>query len=79
MKQATDNPDFGFDPHEFNSDPVDKAYRDALGDGLERVLDAGAEALADIVKALNDMSVTTSSGEPWTEESLTAELNRLGQ
>jgi hypothetical protein len=79
MKQATDNREFGFDPREFNTDPVEKAYRDALGDGLERVLDGGAETLADIVEALNESSVTTQNGEPWTEETLTAELNRLAQ
>jgi hypothetical protein len=79
MKQATDNRDFGFDPREFNADPVEKVYRDALGDGLEHVLGAGAETIADIVRALNDIGVTTPNGEPWTEESLAIELNRLGQ
>lgn len=79
MKVATENRDFGFDPREFNIDPVEIAYRDALGDGLEKVLDAGAETLADIVKALNSISVTTRDGALWTEEALTAELNRLAQ
>lgn len=79
MTQAMDNRDLGFDPREFNNDPVEKAYRDALGDGLELVLERGADTLADIVKALNDASVTTMSGAPWVEDSLEAELGRLGR
>ena len=79
MKLATDNRDFGFDPREFNTDPIEKAFRDALGDGLEKVLGAGAESMADIVTALNAASVTTRAGLPWTEETLTEELNRLAQ
>ena len=79
MSQATDNRGLGFDPREFNEDPVEKAYRDALGDGLERVLDSGADTLGAIVTGLNAASVTTKSGGLWTEDSLAAELNRLGR
>jgi hypothetical protein len=79
MTQATDNRVLGFDPREFNEDPVEKAYRDALADGLERVLDRGAETLGDIVTALNAASVTTKGGGPWTEETLASELSRLGR
>jgi hypothetical protein len=79
MKLATDNRDLGFDPREFNLSPVDKAYQDALGDGLEHVLGAGAETIEDLVKGLNELSVTGPNGEAWTTESLAAELNRLGQ
>jgi hypothetical protein len=79
MRDATNNLDLGFDPREFNADPVEKAYRDALADGLERVLERGAETLADILKTLNEMGVTTMSGTPWTDETLAAELDRLGR
>jgi hypothetical protein len=79
MKLATDNRDFGFDPREFDADPVEKAYRDALGDGLEKVLDGGAESFEDIVNGLNAISVTTRAGLPWTEATLAEELNRLAQ
>jgi len=75
----TDNRELGFDPREFNEDPVEKAYRDALADGLERVLDRGADTLAGIVAALNAASVTTKAGGAWTEDTLAAELGRLGR
>jgi hypothetical protein len=79
MIQATDNRVLGFDPREFNEDPVEKAYRDALADGLERVLDRGVDTLGDVVAALNAASITTKSGGPWTEDGLAAELSRLGR
>jgi hypothetical protein len=79
MKLATDNRDFGFDQRQFSLSPVEKAYQDALGDGLEAVLGAGAETIEDLVKGLNERSVTGPAGEAWTAESLAAELNRLGQ
>jgi hypothetical protein len=75
----TDNRDLGFDPREFNEDPIEKAYRDALADGLERILDSGVDALSDLVKALNTASVTTKSGGAWTEATLATELDRLGR
>ena len=74
-----DNRALGFDPREFDEDPVEKAYRDALADGLERILDKGADTLADLVAALNAASVTTKRGGPWTEAALAAELERLGR
>jgi len=79
MREATDNRALGFDPREFNADPVETAYRDALADGLERVLERGTETLEEIVAALNALSVTTMSGATWTAESLAAELDRLGR
>jgi hypothetical protein len=74
-----ENRDLGFDPSEYNTDPVEKAYRDALADGLELVLDAGADTLADVVAALNARSVCGPGGKSWTEEMLASELNRLGR
>jgi Recombinase-like helix-turn-helix domain len=79
MTQPADNRELGFDPREFDTNPVENAYRDALGDGLERVLDRGADTLAEIVQGLNAMSVSTRDGTPWTEATLAAELDRLGR
>jgi hypothetical protein len=79
MKPATENRDFGFDPREFNTDPIEAAYRDALGDGLERVLGGGVETLGDLVSGLNEIHVTAPDGSAWTEDTLAAELNRLAQ
>ncbi len=60
-------------------DSREKAYRDALGDGLEIVLGGGAESLADIAEGLNAHNVHGPKGQRWTEELLEAELERLGR
>jgi hypothetical protein len=73
------NGDLGFDPNEYDTDPVQIAYRDALADGLERVLDQGVENLADIVQALNALSVSGPNGRSWTTDTLEAQLCRLGK
>lgn len=57
----------------------DKAYRDALGDGLEIVLGDGAETLAEIVEGLNTHNVHGPKGQRWNEELLETELERLGR
>lgn len=79
IRRPNENQGFGYDAEEVGVDPIEKAYRDALGDGLEAVLGAGAQELGDIVKGLNERHVTGPSGEPWTEERLAAELNRLAR
>lgn len=76
---STMNKDLGFDPAEHNADPVEKAYRDGLADGLENVLQAGAEGIDDIVRGLNELSVGGPHGLVWTQELLEAELARLGR
>ncbi|MDE8651525.1 recombinase-like helix-turn-helix domain-containing protein [Novosphingobium album (ex Liu et al. 2023)] len=68
---------FSFDPHDYNADPVEIAYRNALGDGLERVLGQGADTLADLARGLNAIDVTDRGGKTWTEDSLQDELRRL--
>jgi hypothetical protein len=73
------NRDLGFTPDEFDSNPVDKAYRDALADALETVLDNGADTLEAIVSALNELSVTAPGGMAWTPALLESELTRLGR
>lgn len=60
-------------------DGREKAYQDALGDGLEIVLGDGAETLADIAEGLNAHNVHGPQGQRWTEEQLETELERLGR
>jgi hypothetical protein len=68
---------FNFDPNDYNADPVEQAYRNALGDGLELVLGKGAASLTDLVNGLNAISVTSLQGKTWTEDMLESELRRL--
>lgn len=68
---------FNFDPHDYNADPVERDYRNALGDGLEAVLGGGADSLAELVEGLNAKSVGAPNGQAWTEALLSAELRRL--
>jgi hypothetical protein len=74
-----DNKDLGFDPNVYDTNPVEVAYRRALADALERVLDQGAETLADIVSGMNDLGVTEPDGRSWSEETFESEMRRLGQ
>ena len=60
-------------------DPDERAYQDALGDGLEVVLGAGADTLAAIIEGLNARDVHGPQGQPWTEALLEAELARLAR
>lgn len=76
---SVENRELGFDPSEYDTDPVQVAYRNALADGLERVLEGGAETLADVVTGLNALSAFGADGTSWTEEKLAAELARLGR
>jgi hypothetical protein len=68
---------FNFDPHDYNADPVEQTYRNALGDGLERVLGNGVSNLSELAAGLNSISVTSPLGQSWTEELLESELRRL--
>jgi hypothetical protein len=79
MTEALDNRALGFDPRVFTADPVEIAYMNALANGLEYILDRGADTLEAVVAGLNEQHVTTKSGAAWTGEALTAELARLGR
>jgi hypothetical protein len=74
-----DNKDLGFDPNVYDTNPVEVAYRRALADALERILDQGADTLADIVSGMNDLSVAAPDGRSWSEETFESEMRRLGQ
>lgn len=60
-------------------DDKEKRYQDGLGDGLETVLGAGAETLAEIVAGLNDNNVHGPRGQRWTEPLLESELERIAR
>ncbi|MFN6956234.1 MAG: recombinase-like helix-turn-helix domain-containing protein [Acetobacteraceae bacterium] len=53
-------------------------YENALADHLIACFDAGAEELPDLVAALNARGSRGPDGAPWTEQSFTAEMARLG-
>jgi hypothetical protein len=74
-----DNSELGFDPSEYDTNPVAVAYRNTLADGLERVLDKGAETLTDVVRGLNELSAFAPDGSAWSEETLAPELSRLAR
>ena len=54
-----------------------KSYEDRLGDGLEIVLNNGADSLAAIAEGLNEINVTGPKGERWDQRMIAAELKRL--
>ncbi len=60
-------------------DPREQAYRDALGDGLEIVLGAGADNLAAIAEGLNAHNVHGPKGQRWSEDLIESELERVGR
>jgi hypothetical protein len=66
-----------FNPSHNTSDPVEAAWRDSLADGLERVLESGADSIEALADGLNRLSAGGRQGERWTPETLQAELRRL--
>ena len=54
------------------------AYETGLGDALERVFEAGAMTLAEVVEGLNGQQFRTADGQLWTAEGYEAEMARLG-
>jgi hypothetical protein len=53
-------------------------YERELGDALEKVFEAGATTLAQIVTGLNETGLRTLEGGTWTEQSFQDEMHRLG-
>ncbi|MYW65220.1 hypothetical protein GTY65_14290 [Streptomyces sp. SID8379] len=53
-------------------------YEVKLAATLEEVLTKEGHELADVVRGLNARQVSAPDGAPWTEESFTAEMHRLG-
>jgi hypothetical protein len=52
-------------------------YENDFGDALEKVFGAGALELQDVARGLNEVGFRMRSGEPWTGETLAAELRAL--
>ncbi|MDJ1133444.1 recombinase-like helix-turn-helix domain-containing protein [Streptomyces iconiensis] len=53
-------------------------YEYKLAAALEEVFTSEGHELADVVRGLNARTVHAADGNPWTEESFRAEMNRLG-
>jgi hypothetical protein len=64
-------------PHQARQRPA-TPYEDQLGDAMERAFAAGHWELPALVAQLNSGGPTAQSGQPWTPESLQAELAQLG-
>jgi hypothetical protein len=54
------------------------AYENALGDVLEKVFEAGALELADVIAKLNELGFKSPQGTAWTEDTFTREMKKLG-
>lgn len=57
---------------------VPSVYETDLADALIACFENGVVELAALAKALNERQVLSPSGVPWTEDSLAAEMARLG-
>lgn len=53
-------------------------YEHKLAGVLEEVYAHEGHSLADVVRGLNSRTVYAPDGQPWTEQSFTAEIERLG-
>ena len=54
-------------------------YENDFGDALERVFEAGATELNEVVTGLNGIGFRTPDGAQWTDERLVAELRLLAE
>jgi hypothetical protein len=52
-------------------------YENDFGDALEKVFGAGALELEEVAQGLNTVGFRKRTGEPWTAETLAAELRSL--
>jgi recombinase-like protein len=59
-----------------SSDPT--PYELKLAGAIEEVFGSGRHDLPGLVSGLNDMGILGPSGQQWTEESFTAEMQRAG-
>jgi len=54
-------------------------FEDLLGDAIERGFAAGHHTLPELVAHLNREGLPAGNGQPWTEESFSALMARLGR
>ena len=57
---------------------VPTAFEDLLGDAIEDAFARGIHQLEPLVDAINGFGSTNSDGQPWTLETFTTTINRLG-
>ena len=55
------------------------AFENQLGDALEKVFEAGATTLQEVVAKLNEMGAAAPDGSRWTEDSFQSEMHRLAE
>ncbi|AZM77562.1 hypothetical protein NC239_15290 [Streptomyces sp. G3] len=65
------------DPHQ-TRDHEPTPYELKLARTLEDIFTKDGHELTDVIDGLNSRQLRTPTGEPWTEESFRAEMNRLG-
>jgi hypothetical protein len=65
------------DPHQ-TRDHEPTPYELKLARTLEDIFTKDGHELTDVIDGLNFRQLRTPTGEPWTEESFRAEMNRLG-
>ena len=53
-------------------------YETRLAGAIEEVFGSGVHDLPGLVTGLNDRSLFAPDGAPWTEQTFTAEMRRLG-
>lgn len=64
-------------PHQARDREPDD-YQNLLGDAIERSYAAGVHDLAGLVERLNEASVPSPNGQPWTPDLFRQEMKRLG-
>lgn len=53
-------------------------YEVKLAGAIEEVFAGGAHELDSLVEALNHLGIPNPNGEPWTAETFTSEMQRMG-
>ena len=53
-------------------------YETRLAGAVEEVFGSGVHDLSGLVAGLNERGLAAPDGAPWTEQSFTAEMQRLG-
>ena len=64
-------------PHQARVRPA-TTYEDLLGDAIERAFASGVQDLPTLIEQLNQMGLTSPSGQPWTEANYAPSIATLG-
>ncbi len=79
VPMSIDNRNLGFDAEGDELIPEEVAYRHALAEALEKVLDQGAETLEAISAGLDALEIAAPKGAVWSPQTLETELSRLAR